>query len=713
MTARGPINKTQEDNERIVEAQENISNGQAATAVPSCGLIVFESRHTPGSSGQLKDHCSLFYLVIAGHARWEYGGRRYMAGPDTVCHIPAGQTHAQETLPGSPVLTYTLRYRPELLSPAISNQLAALGMVPLDLGNTTVNQARVVRSIFQEMLFEQSARQEGWEAILQSRLMDLAVRVLRLARRRGRNELPAFEPGNDSTDRVARYVLRLKSHFFRQETATEAARSVGLSRRQFTELFRKVTGQNWRQYVLTLRLKHAAELLIESDNSVSAVAFECGFEDLSNFHHSFKTAHGCSPLAYREQRRVRLPAALAPGPELLPGAQLTSGFKFRGMKGWFWTPEQYLEEIPFLASLRMNFLMTCYGSMIVSRPGEPWRNEWWKPMPEARKAAYARIIRTCRENGIAFCFALHPQLASPRPLTLGRAGDLEQFYQHYAWAQSQGVEWFSICLDGTIWGPSGPAASGTAHAALVNAVFDRLQAENGKAQLALCPIACWGDATNPEHHAYLDALARDMHPEVYVFWNGDGIVTPRVTRVAAESYKSAVKHRLFLWDNYPVNDGSATLHLGPVSGREADLCEVVEGYLSNPMCSQNQINRIPLATCADYAANPATYNPARSIGQAILRLGKTQPEQQALKDLVEAYPGFIVAGGGTGTNPVRAKFGSLLAQDGERSAVQGFIRQVEDISSRLAKLFPAQFPATRKTVLDDVLWMRQQLASRT
>src|ERR1035438_1649978 len=179
--------------------------------------------------------------------------------------------------------------------------------------------------------------------------------------------------------------------------------------------------------------------------------------------------------------------------------------------------------------------------------------------------------------------------------------------------------------------------------------------------MILCPAAFWGDGTNPEHHASLEALARHMHGDVYVFWNGDSIVTPRITRVAAESYKSVVKHRLFLWDNYPVNDGSPTMHLGPVSGRDSDLCEVIDGYLSNPMHTQNQINRLPLATCADYAYDPRNYNPARSIGQAIVWLGKTSEQQHVLKDMVEAYPGFIVAGGASGTNPVRGKFGKLIA----------------------------------------------------
>ena len=678
--------------------------------MPASGVVVFESRHAAGLSDQRSDPYARCCLVVSGHARWESGARRYLLGPDTLCHIPADQAFRQETLPNDPVTVYVIRYRPDLLSAGIAGQFSALGMFPLNLGSPNSNQARVVRSIFQEMLFEQDACQEGWELILQSRLIDLAVRALRMVRRRGRDDLPVFEPGSDSTDRVARYALRLKSRFYRQETLSEAAQAVGLSRRQFTELFRKVTGQSWRHYVLGLRLKHATELLTETDRSVLAVAFESGFEDLSHFHHCFKSAHGCSPLAYREQRRVRLPAKARHLPEPLRREQTSPGFKWRGMKGWFWTAEQYLEEIQVLAGLRMNFLMDCYGSMIVSRPGEPWCNEWWKPMTEARREAYGQVIRACQKNGITFCFALHPQLASPRPLDPLNSEDLDRFYSHYAWAQKQGVQWFSICLDGTSWGPDGPAACGKIQAQMVSTVLERLTAAGDEAQLAFCPITCWGDGTNPEHHAYLEALAHHLHPDVYVFWNGDSIVTPRITRVAAESFKRVVKHRLFLWDNYPVNDGSPTLHLGPISGREADLCDVIDGFMSNPMCTQNQINRIPLATCADYAYNPRAYNPARSISQAILRFGETSAQQRVLKDLVEAYPGFIVAGGGTGTNPVRGKFGSLVATSGSRSSALSFLRQMEDIADRLNREFPECYPATKKTIADDLVWMKAELA---
>jgi len=671
-------------------------------------ISVFSGRPSSALSVEGDNACSKFLLVVTGHARWEGGGRRYLLGPDTLLHVPAGQAPRHEDLPNDPVMFYVLQYRPELLAPELRDKLAAVGILPLDLASAGINQARVVRSIFQEMLFEEDAAQESWEMVLQSRLIDLAVRALRLAHRRCRYDVPVFEPGNESTDRVARYAVHLKSRFYRQESLEEAARAVGLSRRQFTRLFREVTGQNWCKYVLGLRLKHAAGLLVETDQPVLTVAFESGFQDMSHFHHCFKSAYGCSPLAYREQRQVVLPVKARTVAESLPAGQPAPGFKFRGLKGWFWTLEQFLAEIPNLAGLKLNFLMDCDGSIGSATSDQPLCDEWWLPLGDARRSAYRQVIQACQEEDLTFCFGLHPRRDSQRLLAGSPGSDLDAFCKHYLWAKQQGVKWFSIILDGASWGAAGPSVGGATQAALVNRVFERLEGESGDAHLLFCPVASWGDGTNPEHNAYLEALAKELHPDVYIFWHGDGVVTPRITRIAAESYKRTVQHRLFLWDNYPVNDGSPTMHLGPVSGREPDLCEVVDGYLSNPMHTQNESNRLPLATCADYAYNPGVYQPSRSIGQAILRLGKTSAQQKALKDLVQAYPGFLVAGGGTGTNPVREKFVSVLAARDSGPALE-FVARFEELLTRLNQQFPRHFAPTRATVQNDIDWMKQRL----
>ncbi|MGH8024040.1 MAG: beta-N-acetylglucosaminidase domain-containing protein [Limisphaerales bacterium] len=351
----------------------------------------------------------------------------------------------------------------------------------------------------------------------------------------------------------------------------------------------------------------------------------------------------------------------------------------------------------------MNFLMNCYLSMFSSTHSS-WINGWWKPLPKVKKAAYAKVIHSCQANGIAFCFCMNPQLASKRPLNPSSLKDIDLLYQHYAWAQSQGVKWFSICVDDVKWTHS-PTVVAAENAKMVNMILGRLREKDPDAQMIFCPGPYNGDGTQPEVHAYLQTLAQEMNPDVYVFWTGDSVAPSRITVQAAESYKNAVKHRLFLWDNYPVNDGQPNLNLGPVSGRAPGLVQMIDGYMSNPMETENQINRIPLATCADYAYNPRGYDPARSIGQAILLFAKTPAQRKVLQELIEAYPGFITAGGGTGTNPVREKFKKLVADPDPRAAKQ-FLAQFEQLSKLFEKEFPDQFGAAKNAVAADLVWMK-------
>jgi len=214
-------------------------------------------------------------------------------------------------------------------------------------------------------------------------------------------------------------------------------------------------------------------------------------------------------------------------------------FQYRGMKGWSWTPEQYLAEIATMHKLKLNFLMNCYGSMYTSGRDEPPRNEWWKPMTPARKAAYKKVIEACRQNDITFCFAMHPQISSPRPLNLESSEDFEQFFAHYAWAQSEGVHWFSVSLDDVSWGNAGPEAGGNQHAKFANSIFARLRKTDPSAQMIFCPGPYWGDGTDPKVRPYLEALKRQLNQDIYVYWTGDDVVTPKITRAAMCSIYTA------------------------------------------------------------------------------------------------------------------------------------------------------------------------------
>ncbi|OGD19493.1 MAG: hypothetical protein A2W03_01090 [Candidatus Aminicenantes bacterium RBG_16_63_16] len=407
---------------------------------------------------------------------------------------------------------------------------------------------------------------------------------------------------------------------------------------------------------------------------------------------------------------VELPAAVEPYPVPLTGPDKEPPFEIRGTKGWAWTPEQYLAEVPYLVKAKMNFLMNCYTSMFSSL--DPFVNRWWEPLPEAKKNGFEEVVRACQANGIEFCFAMHPQLFSERPLTPGNAKDFEDLWKHYSWMQGLGVRWFSVSYDDIGVEGQDKARLGEAQAGLVNALLARLREKDPRAQLIFCPVYYMGCGDTPDARAYFGGLSRVLAKEVYVFWTGDAVVPPRITMRCASIYKNIVKRRIILWDNYPVNDRHPTLHLGPVTGRDTDLSRLIDGYMGNPLCPQSDINRIPLLTEADYSYNPEAYDPLRSIGQAILHLAESPAERQALKHLVELYPGSLLYGDSrTSFNPVLERFRWLMGEPASHRLAVEFIGRVEGVEKELAEAFPGRFASTREAVRGHIAEMKKALGA--
>jgi AraC-like DNA-binding protein len=83
----------------------------------------------------------------------------------------------------------------------------------------------------------------------------------------------------------------------------DAARRAGLSPFHFLRSFSGVLGVTPHQYLVRARLRRAARLLAEDDRDVTCVAYDVGFNDLSNFVRTFHRAAGVSPLKFRQASR--------------------------------------------------------------------------------------------------------------------------------------------------------------------------------------------------------------------------------------------------------------------------------------------------------------------------------------------------------------------------------------------------------------------------
>lgn len=388
-------------------------------------------------------------------------------------------------------------------------------------------------------------------------------------------------------------------------------------------------------------------------------------------------------------------------------SQDPTGFRIRGIKGWAWTTEQYLEEIPWLSKYKMNFLMNCFVSLYSHQKrsvNDSWNNDWWLPLRPDQKKGLENIINKCREYAISFCFSMHPQLNTKRPIDLLNEKDYRDFFQHYDWAQQKGVRWFSICLDDVYGNPS-LKISGKEQAEFVNKVLKNLRQKDAKAQMIFCPTWYWGTGENYVQKEYYRQLSEYLDKDVYIFWTGNATRSPVITMDDAMAVKDLTKHRVILWDNYPANDGRPTMHLQPVSGRDRDLFKVVDGYLALPMATQNQITRIPLFTAADYAFSPQNYNPGQSILESIVHQTDNKKQQRMLLELVKLYSSDGISES-THYNNLLSEYEQKLKES--KNQAYAFIRNAEKILSDLRSLFPNSYIREKATLEENISNMKSQ-----
>lgn len=80
----------------------------------------------------------------------------------------------------------------------------------------------------------------------------------------------------------------------------QAAATADLSPFHFLRVFADVLGVTPHQYLVRSRLRHAARLLADDARTITDIAYDVGFGDLSNFVRTFRRAAGVSPRGFRQ-----------------------------------------------------------------------------------------------------------------------------------------------------------------------------------------------------------------------------------------------------------------------------------------------------------------------------------------------------------------------------------------------------------------------------
>lgn len=96
---------------------------------------------------------------------------------------------------------------------------------------------------------------------------------------------------------VHRYV---RENLGQEICQAELARRLDMNPPAFSKFFRAATGHTFVSFVNILRVNEACRLLTGSDFSITRIAMECGYNNLSNFNRKFLQLKGVTPSDFRK-----------------------------------------------------------------------------------------------------------------------------------------------------------------------------------------------------------------------------------------------------------------------------------------------------------------------------------------------------------------------------------------------------------------------------
>lgn len=121
-----------------------------------------------------------------------------------------------------------------------------------------------------------------------------------------KNQFTAYLPPSNYHDE--KKVVKLKTvlkyireNFAKDITLDDMSAVAGFSCKYFCKFFKNMTGTTPINYLQTYRIERAARKLLGTDLSVTQIAFDCGFNDLSYFIKTFKAFKHTSPKEYRKR----------------------------------------------------------------------------------------------------------------------------------------------------------------------------------------------------------------------------------------------------------------------------------------------------------------------------------------------------------------------------------------------------------------------------
>ena len=149
-----------------------------------------------------------------------------------------------------------------------------------------------INTVFQQQL-------PYYEVLLNSSLLELCYHLLTRQSEQGISNRSASS-GNSEIKEALQYI---ENHCRERLSLEDVASALKYNTSYFSRLFHQYTGFTFVEYLNRCRTVEAANTLLESDKTISEIALDCGFPNVSSFITFFKRQYKMTPESYRKSSK--------------------------------------------------------------------------------------------------------------------------------------------------------------------------------------------------------------------------------------------------------------------------------------------------------------------------------------------------------------------------------------------------------------------------
>lgn len=238
------------------------------------------------------------YFLLSGERRYFIGDEIYNVAPGNLVIVPKNVIHKTGVFHQKGYERYVLYFSEASVS-ELKEEIGdenfraflSFGCVQLPPDET-----HAMRERFERVFAEQVKDDAFSYSVRKSLLTEIIVSALRY----GKKKSCAAGEGADKIQLVAHYI---SENFSEPLSLAGAARMACMEKTYFSKRFKALTGFNFSNYLMQVRLGAAEQLLVTTTMNISEISSACGFSGSNYFGDAFARFYGMAPSEYRKHTK--------------------------------------------------------------------------------------------------------------------------------------------------------------------------------------------------------------------------------------------------------------------------------------------------------------------------------------------------------------------------------------------------------------------------